>query len=117
MGRSTRTSASLVPSDIDTVDGGFPRGRGDRPDCSKQGAQPCARSAGPTAGACSEVGDDALAYEACDRRIDYRAELTKLKYVSIVNAYEARGGAVAGQRFRTALIAAWAAATERRETT
>ena len=30
MGRSTRTSASLVPSDIDTVDGGFPRGRGDR---------------------------------------------------------------------------------------
>ena len=36
------------------------------------------------------VGDDALAYEACDRRIDYRAELTKLKYVSIVNAYEAR---------------------------
>ena len=71
----------------------------------------------PTAGACSEVGDDALAYEACDRRIDYRAELTKLKYVSIVNAYEARRGAVAGQRFRTALIAAWAAATERRETT
>ena len=64
-----------------------------------------------------EVGDDALAYEACDRRIDYRAELTKLKYVSIVNAYEARRGAVAGQRFRTALIAAWAAATERQETT
>ena len=52
------------------------------------------------------MGDDALAYEACDRRIDYRAELTKLKYVSIVNAYEARRGAVAGQRFRTALIAA-----------
>ena len=94
-----------------------PRQNGDRPDCSKQGAQPCARSAGPTAVACSEVGDDALAYEACDRRIDYRAELTKLKYVSIVNAYEARRGAVAGQRFRTALIAAWAAATERRETT
>ena len=38
-----------------------------------------------------EVGDDALAYEARDRRIDYPAELTKLKYVSIVNAYEARG--------------------------
>ena len=64
-----------------------------------------------------EVGDDALAYEARDRRIDYPAELTKLKYVSIVNAYEARRGTVAGQRFRTALIAAWAAATERRETT
>ena len=63
------------------------------------------------------MGDDALVCEACDRRIDYRAELTKLKYVSIVNAYEARRGAVAGQRFRTALIAAWAAATERRETT
>ena len=63
------------------------------------------------------VGDDALAYEACDRRIDYRAELTKLKYVSFANAYEARRGAVAGQRFCTALIAAWAAATERRETT
>ena len=58
------------------------------------------------------VGDDALAYEACDRRIDYRAELTKLKYVSIVNAYEARRGAVAGQRFRTALIAAWAAESD-----
>ena len=71
----------------------------------------------PQSGACSEVGDDALAYEACDRRIDYRAELTKLKYVSFVNTYEARRGAVAGQRFRTALIAAWAAATERRETT
>lgn len=69
----------------------------------------------PQSGICPKWGDDALACEACDRRINYRSELTKLKYVSILNAY-ARRGAVAAQR-RTALIAAWAAATERRERT
>ena len=58
-----------------------------------------------------------MACEACDRRSDYRAELTKLKYVNIVDAYETRRGAVAAQRFGAALIVAWAAAAERRETT
>ena len=63
-----------------------------------------------------EVGDEALECDACDRRIDYRSEMTTLKYASIVDACEARRGNVAGERFRTALVAAWAAATTGRAT-
>ena len=91
-----------------------PRGAGAERTRPEKDPAAAAKKCRPHVWRVPEIGDDGLMCENCPRKLDYGTEMTTLKYVTICNAYADRHGAVAGNRFRTALVATWAAAGGRK---